>query len=183
MKVYIFYRKYDTGLVPSIYAYTMDKNIFEEFKKVRNMDKFIINKIDMSEDEAEEFERKYRRYLLGYRYYETYDRSMIDGISNNLAKRTVKIVSTEFEEEEVYSQFETMLALEFGKITLDVSVFNEEIKKALIDLGYYDLFKFYTAKFNIFMEGFHHTYPDYNQTRSFYNDYFGLFIKLNKWSM
>ena len=60
----------------SLYAHTNKKKYMKEFTKQRNMDKFFLTSVCMSEDEYEKFSNSYRAGCL---HYYQYDTRSIDG--------------------------------------------------------------------------------------------------------
>ena len=80
-------RKYE------LYAITKDKDILEEFKQTRNMDKFIIKKDNFEKSEYVEFVNDNRGLILSRQKLST------KGISDNgkYIKKTIEEVMSEFE--------------------------------------------------------------------------------------
>jgi hypothetical protein len=149
MKIYMFFRIVK-GLTPILYAFTNDKEYYDAFKNERDMNKFIIQKKEIKDDDYDKFADKYKGCVLGRRGYLTKPPS-----SDYLGKRYhLKIVSTWDEEMTSYMQSESVYHF-LSKYTDPIaSYFNKDLLKALNTLGYFNVMKFTNPELN-FLDGIH----------------------------
>lgn len=149
MKVYIFYQcrtKAHKISPPRLYAHTTNKELAEQFEMTRDMKQFYLKKVKMTDEEYNEFRYKYSASNL-----------RLSGFTTNIkdfGPDVMFLVTTEKEEEDTYLRADDILK-ELGKYTMmDGAYFNKEIMKALNELNYFSLYKFYSNDENYLFNGF-----------------------------
>lgn len=123
----ISHETFDTAL----YAHTNNKKFADIFKRERDMNKFYLKKIKMSEKEYEEFSERNCNTILKPHLYQT---SMYD---DGILKTThVFINSTEMEYDKILFEYNYYIAKEYDNIIevlndLDYEDFNQDISEIL----------------------------------------------------
>lgn len=141
MNIYLFYFKrnpeyYDE--ISPLYCYTDDKKIMEEFKKQRNMKRFICKKESISKKEYKEFVSKHPKLRLTYGQFYT--------ASKTYGKREpVSILCTWSEEESILKNSERFWN-ENVRYLFDGSIFKEKYLKSLENLLFMKFYDFYKIK-------------------------------------
>lgn len=148
MKVYLFYRVATKTMnidPPTLYAFTENKELADKFELTRDMKQFYLKKVKMNEEEFNKF-----RYDFGH------CNLRLSGFTTRIkdfGKDIMFLVTTEKEEESVYLRADDILK-ELGKYTdMEAGYFNTEVMKALNQLNYYSLYKFYSNDENYLYSG------------------------------
>lgn len=141
MNVYLFYFKrnpeyYDE--VSPLYCYTDDKEMMEEFKKQRNMKRFICKKESISKSEYKEFMSKHPKLRLTYGRF--YTASEIYG-----KREHVSVLCTWAEEESILKNSERIWN-ENSRYLFDGTIFKGKYLKSLEKLLFIKFYNFYKVK-------------------------------------
>ena len=171
MKIYLIYKKYreDRCNNPSsLYAFTKDKHLKDEFMKVRDKNQFVVVDRYMDSDTYLRFIDRHHNYLLGNRNYRN---------SNN---DIIQIVSTCGEELDVFIKSDKIFE-ELLKYIDDFSyAYNETINKAL-NLLHYNMFRMYKGEdnyYNMGYNGYDDSIPRYPFTGELKVNQVGMFAYL-----
>lgn len=145
--VYRFYQKYSDVILDAnddldirdkypLYALTNDKKLAKEFIRERDMDKFILRKSKMDNDEYVSFANQNSSSVLSSYDYVSYDKD------DSFKERDIRIVSTWNEKEIVMGVIEESVAsMESVKYISFPFMFSEKYYKALDDLCYVSFWK------------------------------------------
>lgn len=130
MKIYIFFKvgnQYTLDEHPSLYAWTTDKKIANEFKETRDMKKIFKEK-DYSYDKSK------IRYM-----EEKYSKQRLVSTSLPTKGSSVKMVMTIYEENSICLNSDNILINELAKHTSSYAkAFNPEYLEVLANLCYFD---------------------------------------------
>lgn len=124
---------------PIIYAYTNDSSLAKKFIETRDMSRFIY-KTDIIDKET------YNEYMLKYKSQSLVKTEFVTSCNKSFTKkRLVSLPVTQLEEEQVYVNADKILE-ELSKYTnISAALLNDNIKSALNELKYFDIYKFYNS--------------------------------------
>lgn len=145
MKFYGIYkiRRKDNSLIelPSLFAFTNNKERYEEFVEERNMDMFYVKKKDVDKSFYNKFLNHNKPHELAYQ--ELYTRNQFDPTK----KTKIRILSTWKEVENIVLQSD-MVFKEMAKyISPSIYTINTSFLESLNDLGYIDVCRFMCYSF------------------------------------
>lgn len=138
MVIYLLYFKSNPEFkddIYTMYAYTDDKTMLNEFKSQRDMKKFKIKKEDISKEEYKIFDRNNKKMKLTYANIYTSDK--LYG-----KRRSVKVLCTWREEEYIFKNSERLWE-EYSRYLFDVRLFKSKYLIALEKLLFVKFYMFY----------------------------------------
>lgn len=177
MNIHLFYLKpsddYNSD-IPSLYAYTNDKNLAEEFIDDRNMNRFIYKKSWIDKEEFRKFDSMHSRLHLSRGSFSTV--SEINGRSMN-----VSFVCTWGEEESILKNSDKLWS-EYSNILFDTRVFEDKYLIALEKLLFMKFYGFYgSLRFNDGIDYFYEPYyTSYGPIKSFISEEFHYNVKYDE---
>lgn len=138
MNIYMFYIKASKEFKdnpPTLYAYTDNKKISDQFKLQRNMNRFVYMKAKFTKDEYLSFSKYHDKYQL--RYCQFYTKSDMFG-----RRAPVSVLCTYKEEESILFNSDRLWN-EYSKYLFDGKCFKSEYLRALETLLFMKLYLFY----------------------------------------
>lgn len=141
MTLYLFYKKspkeFDTN--PILYAFTNNKDFASDFKKYRNMNKFIFRKeTDISKSEYNSFSSKWHKCELTLGQF--YTRGEVFG------KRIPVTVLCTYREEETVLINSDRLWEQYSDRFFDANIINNKYLSALNNLLYFKFYGFFKLR-------------------------------------
>lgn len=166
----MFYLVHDVRLksnsqsfAPSLYAYTDKKELANEFKSQREMEKFICEIKDLTSEEMKLL-NMHSSYRLQHASFYTQ--------SDEFGKTTsAEIVCTFGEEMSIVKNMDRIWT-EFSKYLFDSSIFKSEYIKALYDLLFVDFYVFYKKKYMMIDDFYGPYYTSFGPSNDFIADEF-----------
>ena len=165
MKFYAIYkiRRKDESLIelPSLFAFTNDKELFEEFEEQRDMSMFYVKRKEIDKKLYEKFLKENKAYELSYQ--DLYTKNQFD-----LTKKTkVKILSTWKEVESTILNTDIIFKELTKYIFPSVYTFNDKYLETLKILGFMDVCKFVCGSFSentsVFFDGLRTNCDEYDE--------------------
>lgn len=152
MNIYIFYYAPITEYKdpPMFYAFTDDKDMADEFKKQRDMEKFICTKEKCTKEEFKLFDRDHHCYKLTYGNFYTKGESLNKKIG-------VKVLCTVREEDSILKNSENLWQ-EYSKTLFDCKVFKSQYIQSLESLLFIKFYGFYKVKYLEYADYFYQPY-------------------------
>lgn len=146
MKIYKFYLKHDFKDIfhdiedeytmrdehKILYAMTENKKYKKQFEKERDMDAFKLKVEHIDEDDFYELRQEEQSKFL--------DEYELDGQDKDGNKYTMKLCCTEYEYISITDECDDFLMSMMGQPVVSISVFNDEVYKALTALKYTDYY-------------------------------------------
>lgn len=188
-KLYIFFQicdaKKNIYAKPILYAYTDDKNLYNQFKETRNMQLFGEKILDIDDDEYNSFYLKNPEERLLMSSFIT---------KNNdeyFYKKSLSFVVTDIEEMSVYVNQEKIFHI-LNKHTFNASIFSKKYYKAFDHFCFNDIYLFYRDHQYDFYENFQYEEIGYecdgliSETSSFKDvhvDTFSIFMDFYGYTM
>jgi hypothetical protein len=155
MTLYLFYYKpldEYVDIPPRLYAYTEDKNYADEFKRQRNMEKFIyVKQENVKKDEYRSFSSRYVQFRLSYGKFYT---SSVDMFGKRVP---VDVLCTWKEEESILKNSDDLWK-EYSKYLFDCRIFKSDYIKALEKLLFVKVYGFYHIKYIDYADSFYQPY-------------------------
>ena len=154
MKVYQFYLKEvkQNKVVYTLYAFTAEKKLAQEFMKIRNMDVFDIKKTQMDFEEYQRYANEHRDFLLKEHPFTTKRRVQDNGKTIVVVGEIVFLV-TEMEYmladstmDDLASGVYVIFNENFWDSACPPLIFHKKLKDILKFLQYENMYKFYSNK-------------------------------------
>lgn len=139
MKIYLFYFRdpnENRRLEPVLYAYTNQKELYEKFKEVRDMNKFLCTSREVTKDQYKDFIHQYPDQQLTETKFTTKDAEFPG------TEISVNIVCTWSEEKTVIIESDESVLRLFTDKVFDPSILNMKIKTDLYKLGFFTIYQF-----------------------------------------
>lgn len=183
MKFYGIYkiRRKDNSLMdlPILFAFTNNKELFEEFVDQRNMDMFYVKKRDIDKKFYEKFLSRNKPQELSYQ--DLYTRNQFDPTK----KTKIKVLSTWKEIESIILRSDMIFKEMTKYIQPSIYTFNDSFLDSLTSLGYMEVCRFISYTFPDSTSGlFDGLRLDYDDKNEYYTpdidyDEFALFMYFN----